>query len=94
MGKQDYALLRMYTRYKTMIPCRFTTLWEHYDRWWASHIDAFDDASSLNHGWNPPVILLSQTIAGVCAGSARLGYLSRSAKGGIPDRHQSRRAFR
>ena len=65
MGKQEYALLRMYNRYKTMIPCSFTTLWEHYDRWWASRIDAFDDASSLNHGWNPPVIILSQTIAGV-----------------------------
>jgi hypothetical protein len=65
MGKQEYALLRMYERYKTMIPCSFTTLWEHYDRWWASHIDAFDDASSLNHGWNPPALILSQTIAGV-----------------------------
>lgn len=65
MGKQDHALMRMYTRYKTMIPASFTTLWEHYDRWWASRIDAFDDASSLNHGWNPPAIFLSQTIAGV-----------------------------
>ncbi|OHB82343.1 MAG: hypothetical protein A2Z38_03235 [Planctomycetes bacterium RBG_19FT_COMBO_48_8] len=65
MGKQEYALLRMYERYKTMIPCSFTTLWEHYDRWWASWIDAYDDASSLNHGWNPPAQLLSQTIAGV-----------------------------
>ncbi|MEN9975308.1 MAG: hypothetical protein RLZZ282_1314, partial [Verrucomicrobiota bacterium] len=65
MGKQEYALLRMYERYKTMIPCSFTTLWEHYDRWWASRIDAFDDASSLNHGWNPPAIILSKIIAGV-----------------------------
>ncbi len=65
MGRSDRALLRMYERYQTMIPCSFTTLWEHYDRWWASHIDAFDDASSLNHGWNPPVLLLSQTIAGI-----------------------------
>ena len=65
MGKQDYALLRMYERYKTMIPCSFTTLWEHYDRWWASRIDAFDDASSLNHGWNPPALILSKIIAGV-----------------------------
>ncbi len=65
MGKTDYALLRMYDRYKTMIPCSFTTLWEHYDRWWASRRNAFDDASSLNHGWNPPALLLSQTIAGV-----------------------------
>jgi len=65
MGKQEYALLRMYQRYQTMIPCSFTTLWEHYDRWWASHIDAFDEGSSLNHGWNPPALLLSQTIAGV-----------------------------
>lgn len=65
MDKQEYALLRMYKRYQTMIPSSFTTLWEHYDRWWASRIDAFDDASSLNHGWNPPAIILSQSIAGV-----------------------------
>ena len=65
IGHQEYALLRMYNRYKTMIPASFSTLWEHYDRWWASQIDAFDDASSLNHGWNPPVINLSQTIAGI-----------------------------
>ncbi|MFM9911292.1 MAG: discoidin domain-containing protein, partial [Chitinophagaceae bacterium] len=65
IGKEEYALLRMYNRYKTMIPASFTTLWEHYDRWWASWIDAYDDASSLNHGWNPPVINLSQTIAGI-----------------------------
>lgn len=65
MGKPDKALLRMVTRYRTMIPCTFTTLWEHYDRWWASWINAFDDASSLNHGWNPPALLLSQNIAGV-----------------------------
>ena len=65
MGKQEYALLRMYNRYKTMIPASFTTLWEHYDRWWASWKNTYDDASSLNHGWNPPVIILSQIIAGV-----------------------------
>lgn len=65
MGKQEDALLRMQKRYQTMIPCSFTTLWEHYDRWWASRIDAFDDGSSLNHGWNPPALVLSQTIAGV-----------------------------
>ncbi len=65
MGKQEYALQRMSERYKTMIPCSFTTLWEHYDRWWASQIDAFDEGSSLNHGWNPPALILSQTIAGV-----------------------------
>jgi hypothetical protein len=65
MGKQDTALLRLYNRYKTMIPASFTTLWEHYDRWWASYINAFDEGSSLNHGWNPPVVLLSQTITGI-----------------------------
>ena len=65
MGKQDYALLRMSNRYKTMILCSFTTLWEHYDRWWATRLNAFDAASSLNHGWNPPVLNLSQTIAGI-----------------------------
>jgi len=65
MGKQDHALLRMCNRYKTMIPCSFTTLWEHYDRWWATGLNAFDEGSSLNHGWNPPVLNLSQTIAGI-----------------------------
>ena len=65
MGKQERALLRMAERYRTMIPCAFTTLWEHYDRWWASQMDAFDAGSSLNHGWNPPALILSQTIAGV-----------------------------
>lgn len=65
MGKQDKALMRMATRYRTMIDCSFTTLWEHYDRWWASRLNAFDDASSLNHGWNPPALVLSQDIAGI-----------------------------
>ncbi|MCX6327192.1 MAG: discoidin domain-containing protein [Bacteroidia bacterium] len=65
MGKEEYALLRMYNRYKTMIPASFTTLWEHYDRWWASWRDTYDEGSSLNHGWNPPVIILSQIITGV-----------------------------
>ena len=65
MGKQEYALLRMYDRYKTMIPCSFTTLWEGYDRWWASVRNSFEDASSLNHGWNPPALILSQNIAGI-----------------------------
>ena len=65
MGRPDQALLRMVTRYQTMIGCSFTTLWEHYDRWWASRINAFDEGSSLNHGWNPPALVLSQTIAGV-----------------------------
>jgi len=65
MGHEKQALLRMGRRYRTMIPCSFTTLWEHYDRWWASQIDAFDEGSSLNHGWNPPALLLSQTVAGV-----------------------------
>jgi len=65
MGKQEYALLRMYNRYKTMIPCSFSTLWEAYDRWWASVTNAFEEGSSLNHGWNPPAIILSQSIAGV-----------------------------
>jgi len=62
MGKQDEALRRMANRYRTMIQSSFTTLWEHYDRWW---IDHFDDASSLNHGWNTPALVLSQTIAGI-----------------------------
>ena len=65
MGLQDRALLRMVTRYRTMIGCSFTTLWEHYDRWWASWLNAFDEGSSLNHGWNPPALVLSQDIAGV-----------------------------
>jgi hypothetical protein len=65
MGRQDKALLRMVTRYRTMIDSSFTTLWEHYDRWWASWLNAFDEGSSLNHGWNPPAILLSHDIAGI-----------------------------
>ena len=65
MGKPNKALLRMATRYRTMIPAKFTTLWEHYDRWWASYIDAFDDGSSLNHGWNPPALVLSKDICGI-----------------------------
>jgi hypothetical protein len=65
MGQQEHALMRMQSRYRTMIASRITTLWEHYDRWWASQMDAFDAGSSLNHGWNPPAIILSQTIAGV-----------------------------
>ena len=72
-GRPEEALRRMHRRYATMIPCSFTTLWEHYDRWWASHIDAFDDASSLNHGWNPPALLLSQTIAGISPETAGWG---------------------
>jgi hypothetical protein len=65
IGRPEAALMRMATRYKTMIPASITTLWEHYDRWWASHIDAFDEGSSLNHGWNPPALILSKTITGV-----------------------------
>ncbi len=65
MGKPDKALLRMSSRYRTMIDSSFTSLWEHYDRWWASWLNAFDEGSSLNHGWNPPAILLPQEIAGV-----------------------------
>ena len=65
MGQQEHALMRMQARYRTMIEASTTTLWEHYDRWWASQVDAFDEGSSLNHGWNPPALVLSQTIAGV-----------------------------
>ncbi|HTQ09363.1 MAG TPA: alpha-L-rhamnosidase C-terminal domain-containing protein, partial [Fimbriimonadaceae bacterium] len=65
MGRQDDALVRMATRYRTMIDSSFSTLWEHYDRWWASWLNAFDEGSSLNHGWNPPALLLSYDIAGV-----------------------------
>jgi alpha-L-rhamnosidase len=65
IGHEDQAMLRISNRYRTMIDSPITTLWEHYDRWWASWVDKFDDASSLNHGWNPPAILLSQDVAGV-----------------------------
>ena len=64
MGRQDSALLRMYERYETMIPCSFTTLWEVYNRWWLTE-NRFEVGSSLNHGWNYPPLVLSQTIAGV-----------------------------
>lgn len=65
MGRQKEAMLRMVSRYRTMIDCPVTTLWEHYDRWWASWLNAFDEGSSLNHGWNPPALLLSKEITGV-----------------------------
>lgn len=65
MGREEFALTRMAKRYRTMIDSKFSTLWEHYDRWWASRINAFDEGSSLNHGWNPPALLLSKDIAGV-----------------------------
>ena len=65
IGHEDQAMLRMSTRYRSMIDSPITTLWEHYDRWWESWVDKFDEGSSLNHGWNPPAILLSQDVAGV-----------------------------
>ena len=65
MGLQDKALLRMSTRYRTMIDSNVSTLWEHYDRGRPSWMNGFEDASSLNHGWNPPALVLSQDIAGV-----------------------------
>lgn len=65
VGKPDQALLRMTNRYRTMIDSSFTTLWEHYDRLWATRLNDFDEGSSLNHGWNPPAIVLGQNIVGV-----------------------------
>jgi hypothetical protein len=65
IGKSDMALMRMADRYRTMIDSPITTLWEHYDRWWASWLNAFDEGSSLNHGWNPPALLLSMQTAGI-----------------------------
>lgn len=65
MDKPDQALIRMANRYRTMIESSFTTLWEHYDRLWATNLKDFDEGSSLNHGWNPPAIVLGQNIAGV-----------------------------
>jgi hypothetical protein len=65
IGKPDQALLRMSNRYRTMIESTFTSLWEHYDRYWATYLNDFDEGSSLNHGWNPPAIILGQNIAGV-----------------------------
>ena len=65
IGRTDEAMLRMATRYRSMINSPITTLWEHYDRWWASWINAFDEGSSLNHGWNPPALLLSKVVAGI-----------------------------
>jgi len=65
MGKPDQALLRMASRYRTMIESNFSSLWEHYDRFWATWLNDFDEGSSLNHGWNPPAIVLGQSIAGI-----------------------------
>lgn len=65
IGMADKALLRMANRYRTMIESSFTTLWEHYDRLWATRLNDCDEASSLNHGWNPPAIVLGQNIAGI-----------------------------
>lgn len=65
MGMPDQALIRMASRYRTMIESNFSTLWEHYDRYWATWLNDFDEGSSLNHGWNPPAIILGQNIAGI-----------------------------
>ncbi|MBI1331261.1 MAG: Bacterial alpha-L-rhamnosidase [Armatimonadetes bacterium] len=65
MGLPDRALVRMASRYRTMIDSSFSTLWEHYDRFWATHLNDFDEGSSLNHGWNPPAIVLGHDIIGV-----------------------------
>jgi len=65
MGREEQALLRMAERYRTMISSDFSTLWEHYDRTWASRGVKFDENSSLNHGWNTPALLLSKSIAGI-----------------------------
>jgi hypothetical protein len=62
MGKPEAALLRMSRRYRSMIDSSFSTLWEHFDRVW---IDHFDDNSTLNHGWNSPVTVLSMLIGGI-----------------------------
>ena len=65
MNRPDKALHRMAHRYRHEIKSSFSTLWEHYDRWWGAWFNAFDENSTLNHGWNPPAILLSRYIAGV-----------------------------
>ncbi|HPD47491.1 MAG TPA: hypothetical protein P5279_12950 [Anaerohalosphaeraceae bacterium] len=62
MGKQEFALLRMYDRYQDQIRVHTTTLWEHFGRWWETRFDA---NSSQNHGWNSPNTVLSRCIAGV-----------------------------
>jgi hypothetical protein len=62
MGKPEAALMRMSRRYKSMIDSSFSTLWEHFDRVWMDH---FDDNSTLNHGWNSPVTVLSMLIGGI-----------------------------
>ena len=80
-------------RYQTMIPASFTTLWEHYDRWWATRIDAFDDGSSLNHGWNPPVMNLSQTIAGVAPDAPGWSTYHDPAQRSVSHIAQGRRPF-
>lgn len=62
MGKEEFALLRMYDRYKPQINGEFTTLTEHFGRWWQTK---FDPNSTINHGWNSPNTILSRFITGV-----------------------------
>ena len=62
MGKENFALLRMYDRYRDQINVSTTTLWEHFGRWWQTKFDA---NSSQNHGWNSTNTILSKYIAGV-----------------------------
>jgi hypothetical protein len=61
MGKQEYALQRMYKRYTPEIQGNVTTLWEHYDMF----LNHWDSLSTLNHGWNAPNVILSQFMAGL-----------------------------
>ncbi len=62
MGREEFALLRMYDRHQNQIDGEFSSLTEHYARWWQTK---FDPNSTMNHGWNSPNTILSRFITGL-----------------------------
>ena len=61
-GQHDAALVRMQTRFKEMIDCDLSTLWEH----WESDPSTGQPISGYNHGWSGgALVLLSQYVAGL-----------------------------
>jgi alpha-L-rhamnosidase len=56
MKSDSLALVRMKSRYTTMVNANYTTLWEVWNGL---------SEGTINHGWNAPNTVLSQYIAGV-----------------------------
>jgi hypothetical protein len=56
MGSDSLALVRMKSRYTTMVGSSYTTLWEVWNGL---------SEGTINHGWNAPNTVLSQNIAGI-----------------------------